>query len=146
MGLDTFFVLRGDGSPIDGTAENFQQIASAINKSLASKKVAQSQQRIARTLRSFELPTDISFSMDDDRQLTIMELSAADRPGLLAQIALVISQHDVAIQAAKIQTLGERVEDIFFLNIGDSGELLDVELCDTLKTNLCKAIDEGLAA
>ena len=144
--LDTFFVLRGDGSPIDGTAENFHQIANAINKSLASKKVAHSQQRIARTLRSFALPTDISFSMDDDRQLTIMELSAADRPGLLAQIALVISQHDVSIQAAKIQTLGERVEDIFFLNTGDSGALLDSELCDTLKTNLCTAIDEGLAA
>jgi [protein-PII] uridylyltransferase len=58
----------------------------------------------------------------------------------------VISQHDVAIQAAKIQTLGERVEDIFFLNTGNSGELLDAELCDTLKTNLCTAIDEGLAA
>ena len=144
--LDTFFVLRGDGSPIDGRAENFQQIANAINKSLASEKVAQSQQRIARTLRSFALPTNISFSMDGDRQLTIMELSAADRPGLLAQIALVISQHDISIQAAKIQTLGERVEDIFFLNTSDSGVLLDSELCDTLKTNLCTAIDEGLAA
>ena len=84
--------------------------------------------------------------MDGDRQLTIMELSAADRPGLLAQIALVISQHDISIQAAKIQTLGERVEDIFFLNTSDSGVLLDSELCDTLKTNLCTAIDEGLAA
>ena len=84
--------------------------------------------------------------MDEERELTIMELSAADRPGLLAQIALVISQHNVSIQAAKIQTLGERVEDIFFLTGIDSGTSLTDDLCDTLKTNLCSAIDEGLAA
>ena len=46
-----------------------------------------------------------------------MEISSPDRPGLLAQIGQILDRSDIAIQAAKIQTLGERVEDVFFLTI-----------------------------
>ena len=60
----------------------------------------------------------------------------ADRPGLLARLGSVLSKHDVAIQGAKIQTLGERVEDIFFLTDATGGALLDRYLLQQLEQEL----------
>ena len=46
---------------------------------------------------------------------TLLEVVAADRPGLLAKLARVFQTHHIQIQAAKITTLGERVEDVFHI-------------------------------
>jgi [protein-PII] uridylyltransferase len=46
---------------------------------------------------------------------TIVELVAGDRPGLLFQVAKVFDQERVALQNAKIATVGERAEDVFFV-------------------------------
>ena len=43
----------------------------------------------------------------------VLEVASPDRPGLLARIGKVFVQYGVELQAAKIQTLGERVEDVF---------------------------------
>ena len=60
----------------------------------------------------------------------------ADRPGLLARLGSVLSKHDVTIQGAKIQTLGERVEDIFFLTDATGGALRDRSLLHQLEQEL----------
>jgi [protein-PII] uridylyltransferase len=44
-----------------------------------------------------------------------LELSCADRLGLLYAVAQVFAQEGVALQSAKIVTLGERVEDRFII-------------------------------
>jgi UTP:GlnB (protein PII) uridylyltransferase len=55
-------------------------------------------------------------SVDDDtRNLSVLEVVSLDRPGLLARIGEVFVEYGVMLQAAKIQTLGERVEDVFFI-------------------------------
>ena len=45
-----------------------------------------------------------------------LELSCADRLGLLYAIAQVFAQAGVALHSAKIVTLGERVEDRFVIS------------------------------
>lgn len=44
-----------------------------------------------------------------------MEVITPDRPGLLARIGQVLLEHRVRLTNAKIATLGERVEDVFFI-------------------------------
>ena len=75
-----------------------------------------------------------------------MEISSPDRPGLLAQIGQILDRSDIAIQAAKIQTLGERVEDVFFLTNSDGNRLGDDATCEDLRIELCEALDKDIAA
>ncbi|MDA0893094.1 MAG: [protein-PII] uridylyltransferase, partial [Proteobacteria bacterium] len=144
--LDTFFVLKADGTPVDNSPETINMIEDAILRSLMSPSVTTGQQRIARSLRSFLSPTEITFLEDHGRNLTIMEISSPDRPGLLACIGQILSERDIVIQAAKIQTLGERVEDVFFLTTSEGLRLGDDQLCDALQADLCKALDKDNAA
>jgi [protein-PII] uridylyltransferase len=43
-------------------------------------------------------------------------VTANDRTGLLYSIARVLGQHDVNLFAARVTTLGERVEDVFVVD------------------------------
>ena len=71
---------------------------------------------------------------------TIVELVAGDRPGLLFQIAKIFDQERVALQNAKILTVGERAEDVFFVT-NAARQPLD----DQASERLGKALREGLA-
>jgi [protein-PII] uridylyltransferase len=55
----------------------------------------------------------------------------------------VLSRHDVSVQGAKIQTLGERVEDIFFLADAAGGQLQDDALLASLENDLIEALGVG---
>jgi [protein-PII] uridylyltransferase len=50
----------------------------------------------------------------------VLSLIAGDRPGLLARIAQILDRHDIRLHRAKIDTLGSRAEDVFWI----SGEML----------------------
>ena len=144
--LDTFFVLKADGTPVDSDPDTLHLIETAIFKALTATSISTAQQRITRTLRSFLSPTEITFIEDEGRNLTIMEISSPDRPGLLAQIGQILDRSNIAIQAAKIQTLGERVEDVFFLTNTNGNRLDDAATCELLRVELCEALDKDIAA
>ena len=144
--LDTFFVLKADGSPVDSAPETLNMIERAIIAALTTSTLSQSNQRINRTLRSFLSPTEVTFIEDSNRNLTIMELSSPDRPGLLARVGQIMAENNISIQGAKIQTLGERVEDVFFLTTQQGDRLADDAVCERLREQVCTALDTGLAA
>ncbi|MNT58413.1 Bifunctional uridylyltransferase/uridylyl-removing enzyme [compost metagenome] len=70
---------------------------------------------------------------DAQRPVTVLELSAPDRPGLLARIGRIFLEFDLSLQNAKIATLGERVEDVFFITDADNHPLSDPQLCSRLQ-------------
>jgi len=72
--------------------------------------------RLSRQVRHFPITPEVSMRPDEKGQYYIMSIVAADRPGLLYSIALVLSRHGVDLHTAKIATLGERVEDTFLIS------------------------------
>jgi len=72
--------------------------------------------RLSRQVRHFPITPEVSIRPDEKGQYHIMSIVAADRPGLLHSIALVLSRHGVDLHTAKIATLGERVEDTFLVS------------------------------
>jgi len=48
----------------------------------------------------------------------MLSITCADRAGLLFAVAEVLMRHGVNVYAAKIDTLGERVEDTFLIRGG----------------------------
>ena len=45
----------------------------------------------------------------------MLELIAGDRPGLLCDVGKVLMEERIELQAAKIMTVGERAEDVFYV-------------------------------
>jgi [protein-PII] uridylyltransferase len=88
----------------------------------------------------FSTPTLVTFATDETNNRTVMEIVAGDRPGLLCQVGQVLRNHRVGIQAAKILTVGERAEDVFYVT-DSAGTPLTPELCDLLKQSVTEALD-----
>ena len=74
--------------------------------------------------------------------MSVLEVSSPDRPGLLARIGKIFVQFDVEIQAAKIQTLGERVDDVFFITDVEHQPITDSELCAAIQQAIRQELDE----
>ena len=68
-----------------------------------------------------------------------LSITCADRGGLLFAIADVLIRHGITLYAAKIDTLGERVEDTFLIQ-GDA--LLDGEGARSLETELLGVLQD----
>ena len=98
--------------------------------------------RTPRQLKHFAFPTEVTFSNDTINQRTVMEVITPDRPGLLARIGQVLLEHRVRLTNAKIATLGERVEDVFFITDEHGGPLRDPGVCQALQQDLCTMLDD----
>jgi [protein-PII] uridylyltransferase len=96
--------------------------------------------RAPRQVRMFSTPTQVNFSLDARNDRTILELIAADRPGLLSEVGKVFKAEHVAINGAKIMTVGERAEDVFYITDSD-GRILSDEACRRVQDSLVLALD-----
>ena len=93
--------------------------------------------KATRQQRHFPITPTIEITGDEQGQRFVLEIVAADRTGLLARIAEVLSQRNVAIQTARINTLGARAEDIFVVS---GGRLAEETTRIALETELAEAI------
>ena len=140
--LDTFIVLDAKGEPIRDERQ-IDNIISRLLKALSqiNKQDAPSKRRMPRRLKHFHIPTDITFSSDIVNNRTIMELVAADRPGFLAYIGKTLIQCKTRLHNAKISTMGERIEDIFYITDLNNQPLSEAHTFECLKKNLKKFLD-----
>lgn len=86
--------------------------------------------RLSRQVKHFPITPQVSIRPDEAGRHYILSLTAADRPGLLFDIAETLSSHGIRLHTAKIATLGERVEDTFLLTgaaLAQDTQLLRVE-------------------
>jgi [protein-PII] uridylyltransferase len=139
--LDSYHVLEEDGTPISD-AERLEEIEHALWGSLQRSddaSVAVSR-RAPRQVRVFRTPTQITVSVDERNQRSVLELVAGDRPGLLCEVGKVLWEERVDLHAAKIATLGERAEDVFYVT-GRDRQPLDAPAAERLRTRLAAALD-----
>lgn len=139
--LSTYVVLEQGGERITDTARH-DQIRRYMERALARGAGAPSRitRRAPRQVRMFPIPTLVSFASDEKNNRTVMELVAGDRPGLLSEVGRVLRDRQVVIHTAKIVTLGERAEDVFYIT-DHSGRPLTAEFCDDLRKALTTALD-----
>ena len=78
-----------------------------------------------RQLKHFTIPVEVNFTQDTSNRHTVMEVIAADRPGLLARIGWTLADARVRIRNAKIATFGERAEDVFYVTDEHNRPLAD---------------------
>ncbi len=145
--MDTFIIQDRNNQAVTD-AETIRQIESKLLKALESNSIYQGKYntRKPRQLKAFDHPTRVQFQQDYLNSRTMMEISAIDMPGLLSVIANVIAQKDINITHAKISTLGEKIDDIFFLTTLDGNAITDQALLEALAADIVQALESKKAA
>ena len=93
--------------------------------------------RLSRHQRHHPYPTTVRLEADSQGRGHMLSITCADRGGLLFAVAETLMRHDVNVYAAKIDTLGERVEDTFLiggeaLQTPAGREALEAEIAEAL--------------
>jgi [protein-PII] uridylyltransferase len=94
--------------------------------------------RLSRQSRIFPVQPRVSLRADDRGQYFVLSVSASDRSGLLYTIAKILAEENISLHTAKINTLGERVEDIFLLAGNNLSKDLKIQI--NLETKLLDAL------
>lgn len=123
--LNTFLLLDDEGHAIRAPG-TLREIHDVLTEALTDPDEYPHiiSRHTSRQLKHFRVPTQTHFSQDNAHQRSIVEIVAADRPGLLARVGRIFVEFDVSIVNARIATFGERVEDVFFIT-NRNGEPLD---------------------
>lgn len=139
--LDTFVVIENNGDLIK-TEERCNEIKARILKGLNSTSVFPEQGKWIenRRLRSFNLPSRVTFEEDKKNDRTIMEVNTIDRPGVLSRISTAMDLCGAKLHGAKIATYGERVEDIFYLRNDENKAIDDPLKFECLKNSILDAL------
>jgi len=132
--LDTF-ALQDTTATSGSSRETITRIEHDLNEVLVERAPLEppASGRVPRQLRHFPLTPEIRIFPDDKGTHYILEVVAGDRPGLLARIAWVLAIANVNVASAKINTLGERAEDVFLI---DGNRLHDEQALLKLETAL----------
>ena len=86
--LDTYIVLDADGDSIGNNPERIAEIREGLIDALKNPDDYPTiiQRRVPRQLKHFAFAPQVTISTDALRQVSVLEVIAPDRPGLLARI------------------------------------------------------------
>ena len=130
MTLDSYVVEDIAASSAGGSRH--EEIRTALRLGLREPAaVPRNVRRLAkRQIKHFTIPVEVNFTLDTSSRHTVMEVIAADRPGLLARIGWALADARVRIHNAKIATFGERAEDVFHVTDDHGRPLSDARLAE----------------
>src|SRR5436190_1752409 len=118
--LDTFVVMG------QGRDAHYQDRIAMIESELAEELRSEAPLpaprggRLSRRVRHFPISPSVDIRPDERGAYQVLSVVAADRPGLLYGVARILARHHISLQTARINTLGDRAEDVFLV----SGESL----------------------
>lgn len=137
--LDSYVLLDPSGTLLvdeDSQQELKQRLIDAFKDPTVLKLT---NKRIPRQLRHFEVTTVINFEFNEASDQHIMSLETLDQPGLLARVGQVFLQEKIEVHAARITTLGERAEDMFYIS-DQNDEPLSADRLKALKSALIASL------
>ena len=134
--LDSFQVLtrtRGD--------EHYRDLIQTIETGLAAG-IASGQPlgappsgRVSRWVKHFPIEPSISIVPDRRAGLWNVNVSCADRPGLLSSLSRLFLEHGLNLADARVTTLGARAEDVFVVS---GTELQETGRREKIAEELCR--------
>jgi [protein-PII] uridylyltransferase len=128
--LDTFLVL-GQGSDA-----HYRDQIGRIESELAVEVGSQAPLgpplggRLSRRVRHFPISPVVDIRPDERGSYYVLTLVASDRPGLLYGVARTLARYQINLQTARINTLGDRAEDVLLISgeaLSNSKKVLQLE-------------------
>jgi len=135
--LDTFFVLD-DAGKIIRESSRVERIRTTLLQALSDpdSKPTSGFARPPRIMRHFDIKPLVEFNAIENSDQSSVYIDAMDRLGLLSAITKVFSDTGLQIHDARIVTLGERIEDMFFVSDKNGEALKNEEFLDQLRERL----------
>ncbi len=142
--VHSYHVLEDTGSYID-SAERQSQIQTITRRELArpTSSPMRITRHVPRQVRMFITPTNIEFGEDAPNSRTVIDISTGDRPGLLSKIGQVFDSCEIRLQNARIATVGERAEDVFFVTDFNGQPLASETVLEELRQKLLVQLEDG---
>ena len=141
--FDVFYVLDETDRPIGNDSKLCSLVVETLHKGIVdpSSVSFDISRRTPRQLKNFTLKTVASLRNDAETNSTVIEVITPDRPGLLAHLATIFLRYDLNLYNAKISTLGERVEDTFYVTDQQHRPLNDQQLSQEIQNIICSELD-----
>ena len=138
--IDSFVFMELD-KRVEIDESRINKIRRTLTRVLTAddEKVAAVTRAAPRQVRMFTTTTIIEFGSDVSNGRTVLELTAGDRPGLLSIVGQAFMAQGIAIEAAKIMTIGERAEDVFYIS-DKQGRPLSDEAQENLRNELIEKL------
>ncbi|MEZ5453318.1 MAG: [protein-PII] uridylyltransferase [Thiothrix sp.] len=140
--LYTLHILGPDNQLIISDADR-QYIIDTLEANLERDISRQAALRKPRILRNFDVPTRVSFSQQPDKNLTLIEINAGDMPGLLSRLGEAMDGLGIRVHNARINTLGEQAQDIFYVTARDGSMITDETRQAHIREVLVQALKRG---
>lgn len=147
MCLNTYVVLEQTGEPLsrDGNRGETlcEQLKTWLEKPEKFSSVAK--RRVPRRLRQLPRASEVHLRNRRGSRHSELTIIAADRPGLLARLGRLFQELGLSVISARITTLGERVEDVFYI-VDESGKpVRDRERIYLLENALRQKLDSQIS-
>lgn len=147
--MDTYSVLEDSGQPVGNNPRRRAEIETVLGSYLlrgnrGSKAVAVPEFRQTRKEKYFAKPVQVSLINPSGRNYSTLEIDCPDQPGILACVGKVFADYSINLKDARITTLGERVEDLFFITDKDDKPITSAEFSDQLTEDVKSKLETHL--
>ena len=114
--LDSFLVM-GQG-PVSHYRDMIGMIETELAEELRSDLPLAPPRtgRMSRRVRHFPITPVVDVRPDERGKYHVLSIVAADRPGLLYRVARILAEHRISLHTARINTLGDRAEDVLLVS------------------------------
>lgn len=128
--LDTFVVMG------QGRGAHYRDLISMIESELVDEVESQAPLapprggRLSRRVRHFPISPVVDIRPDERGAYQVLSMVASDRPGLLYGVARTLARYGISLQSARINTLGDRAEDVLLIAgaaLGNAKTVLQLE-------------------
>lgn len=142
--LDVFEIQDGAGEPY-GRREprRLAILVKALERAAqkGARASAVETPRVSARRAVFDVRPVVRIDREAGTSAVVVEVSGADRPGLLADLARTISAHGYSTRSAHIASFGERAVDGFYITDADGAKPTDAARLEGLKAGLLEVLD-----
>ena len=140
--LDIFQALNEENDPINAAHLLEQTRLKLVDILMHDEPVStKSVLPTPRTHKHFFVPTEITFTQEDSKKRSIIQISSTDKSGLLARISRAFVDSGVRVHNAKIATMGEKAEDLFHITDFNNRPITDITQQENITKKLISYID-----
>ncbi len=121
IALDTIFLQRffSDEEEIERAGKIARTVGDILSGKRSMDTLETLRKRMAPKTDAFTVAPDVIIDNSASQELTVIEVHALDRPGLLFDLARGLSDLGLDIGSAHIATFGEKAVDVFYVTCRD---------------------------